>query len=201
MNFCISKLGLLWFGCWLLVSVSPVQGFQVVIDAGHGGHDPGAASGNVYEKHLALDVARRLERYLRKRGVRTKMSRPDNNFISLDGRVAIANRLSDAVFVSIHFNSAENRDAQGIETFFFTPQSELLAHLVHENMIHKTGLTNRGVKLRGFRVIKRTRVPSILVEGGFLSNRSERKVCTSRRHRQRLAEAIGFALIRYRSVR
>lgn len=129
------------------------------------------------------------------------LSRPNNRFISLDRRVAIANGKRDAIFVSIHFNSAANREARGIETFFYTPRSELLAHLVHENVIHKNRLPNRGVKLRGFRVIKKTRAPSILVEGGFLSNQRECKDCLSRRHRQRLAEAIGYALLRYRKVR
>lgn len=189
-----------YLGAFWLCSLLPVQAFQFVIDAGHGGHDSGARSGNVHEKHLALDVARRLEHYLRKLGAAVTLTRSSNAYLSLDRRVAVGNRYGDAVFVSIHFNSASNRKATGIETFFHTPQSELLAHLVHENVIHKTGIGNRGVKRRGFRVIARSRNPSILVEGGFLSNRKEKRRCLTRRHRQKLAEAIGYALVRYRKI-
>ena len=174
--------------------------FRVVIDAGHGGHDGGAQSGSVLEKHLALDVSRRLARYLNRRGIKTTLTRGPN-FVSLGGRVAIANRYSDAVFVSIHFNSASNRGATGIETFYYTPQSELLAHLVQANMIHKTRRVNRGVKYRGFKVIRSKRVPSILVEGGFLSNTRECKRCVDKVHRQKLAEAIGHGIVRFRKVR
>lgn len=178
-----------------------VSAFRVVIDAGHGGHDPGAQSGKVIEKFLAHDVARRLERYLRKRNVATTMTRPTNAFISLDKRVSISNSKRDAIFVSIHFNSAQNKQAQGIETFFYTAKSELLAHLVHENLIHKPRTENRGVKHRGFRVIKSARHPAILVEGGFLSNRKECRLSASKAHRQKVAEAIGWAILRYRKVR
>ena len=112
-----------------------------------------------------------------------------DKFVSLNGRVAVGNRYRDAVFVSIHFNSASNRGATGIETFYYTPQSELLAYLVHANVIHKTRTVDRGVKHRGFRVIRNSRNPSILVEGGFLSNRGECRRCISRTHRQKLAES------------
>ena len=189
-------IGLLW-----LALLGQASAFRVVIDAGHGGHDRGAQSGYVYEKHLALDVARRLEAYLKKRGISSTLTRRSDTFVTLNGRVAVGNRYSDAVFVSIHFNSASNRGATGIETFYYTPQSELLAHLVHTNVIHKTRTVDRGVKHRGFRVIRASRNPSILVEGGFLSNGRECRTCISRVHRQKLAESIGHALVRYRKAR
>ena len=192
---------------WLLLSfvlgglvVGEAIAFRVVIDAGHGGHDSGAQNGAVLEKHLALDVSRRLGRYLNRRGIKTTYTR-GTGFVSLNKRVAIANRYSDAIFVSIHFNSASNRGATGIETFYYTPQSELLAHLVQANMIHKTRRVDRGVKHRGFRVIRGPRGPSILVEGGFLSNSRECRRCIDKVHRQKLAEAIGHAIIRFRKVR
>ena len=176
--------------------------FRVVIDAGHGGYDRGAQEGSVYEKHLALDVARRLDRYLKKRGVSTTFTRSRDKFISLDRRVAIGNRYRrNTVFVSIHFNSAQRRGAAGIETFYYTPRSAFLAGIVQYNMIQKLGATNRGVKHRGFRVIKSARNPAILVEGGFLTNSRERRRCLSPSYRQKLAESIGYALIRYNKLR
>lgn len=192
---------LLWWSLLSLILLGDAAAFRVVIDPGHGGHDRGAQSGLVYEKHLALDVSRRLARYLQKRGIRTILTRDRDEFISLSKRTSIGNRYSDAVFVSIHFNSAANRGATGIETFYYTPQSEALAHMVHHNIIHKTTRVDRGVKHRGFYVVRRTHNPAILVEGGFLSNRWECRRCTSRTHRQKLAEAIGHGLIRYRKTR
>lgn len=174
--------------------------FHVVIDPGHGGHDSGARNGNVLERHLALDVSRRLARYLNKRGIKTSFTRGPE-FVSLSKRVAKGERYRDSVFVSIHFNSASNRSATGIETFYHTPQSELLAHLVQTYVIGKTRRVDRGVKYRGFRVIRNTRSPSILVEGGFLSNNRECRTCKGKVHRQKLAEAIGYGIIRYKKVR
>ena len=192
---------LLMGGLVVALLITTASAFTVVIDAGHGGHDSGATNGLVYEKHLALDVSRRLARYLNKRGVRTTYTRSSNRFVSLSDRVAVANRQRDAVFVSIHFNSAANRGATGIETFYYTPQSELLAHLVQANAISMTGKADRGVKYRGFHVIRNTRCPAVLVEGGFLSNNRECSRCVDKVHRQRLAEAIGNALLRFRQVR
>ncbi|MFT4639526.1 MAG: N-acetylmuramoyl-L-alanine amidase [Verrucomicrobiales bacterium] len=176
--------------------IAEASAYRVVIDAGHG-----AQEGYVYEKHLALEVARRLEAYLKKRGISSVLTRRSDKFVSLNGRAAVGNRYNDAVFVSIHFNSASNRSATGIEAFYFTPQSELLAPIVHTNVIHKTRTRDRGVKHRGFRVIRTSRNPSILVEGGFISNRGERRRCLTSTHRKKLAESIGHALVIYRKER
>ncbi len=185
------------FGCLTL----PLHAFRVIIDAGHGGHDRGAQTSGVYEKHLALDTAFRLKRYLNKRGIRTTMTRSSNRFISLDQRVAIGNRYRDAVFVSIHYNSAYNKAATGIETFYYTSRSGYLAGIVQYNLIHKLRAKNRGVKHRGFRVIRNARNPAILVEGGFLSNSRERRKCLSPTYRQKVAEAVGYALVQYQKRR
>jgi N-acetylmuramoyl-L-alanine amidase len=142
-----------------------------------------------------------LEAYLKKRGISSVLTRRSDKFVSLNGRAAVGNRYNDAVFVSIHFNSASNRSATGIEAFYFTPQSELLAPIVHTNVIHKTRTRDRGVKHRGFRVIRTSRNPSILVEGGFISNRGERRRCLTSTHRKKLAESIGHALVIYRKER
>ncbi|HUF62947.1 MAG TPA: N-acetylmuramoyl-L-alanine amidase [Verrucomicrobiales bacterium] len=169
----------------------------VVIDAGHGAYDHGAVSGGVMEKHLAFDTARRLERFLDKRGVRTVMTRDRDRFIPLSERVRVANRRSKALFVSIHYNSASNRSAQGLETYYYTPQSGLLAAYVHSHILYKVRPQNRGLKRNDFHVIRNCRHPSILVEGGFLSNYTERQKCLDPAYRQKIAEAIGEGILRY----
>lgn len=183
--------------CGILTKASA---FRVVIDAGHGGHDRGAQVGPVYEKHLALDVARRLQRYLVKRGSAVTMTRATDQFVPLNERAEIGNRLGDAIFVSIHFNSSQG-GADGIETFYHTEQSQTLAELVHFNIIHKADGRDRGVKNRGFLVIRKSTNPAILVEGGFITNGEERARCLAPEYRQKLAEAIGFAILRYRKGR
>ncbi len=176
----------------LLVGALPAGGFStVVIDPGHGGHDRGGIPGQrVSEKVLALDVAKRLEKILRGAGYRTVMTRRNDVFISLADRVRIANAQRDAIFVSVHFNSASNRDATGIETYYFSPQGARLASNIQSNLIRACRTDNRGVKRRGFYVIRHARHPAVLVECGFLTNPSEARRCLNSNYRQTLAMQI-----------
>ncbi|MEZ5303566.1 MAG: N-acetylmuramoyl-L-alanine amidase [Verrucomicrobiales bacterium] len=170
---------------------------RVVIDPGHGGFNKGGSYGTVYEKHLALDVARRLEIYLKRNGVQTVMTRTRDNYISLPGRVEIGNRYRDAVFVSIHFNWASNSRASGLETFYCGSAGNELANYIHASTVNHTRASNRGVKFARFHVLRHSSRPACLVECGFLSNSSERRKCLDPGYRQRLAEGIGRGLVYY----
>ena len=177
----------------LCLSASPAWARPtVVIDAGHGGHDRGGVPGDRYpEKVYTLDVARRLQALLANAGYRTVMTRRGDYFVGLDQRCAIANSQSNAIFVSIHFNSAPREGANGIETYYYSRRSGSLAAAVHRSVVRAVGTEDRHVRSRGFYVIRNTRVPAILVECGFLTNRAEgRLIAGSSAHRQRLAEAI-----------
>lgn len=181
-----------------LLAASPAFGFKVVvIDPGHGGHDIGAADSLVYEKHINLDVSRRLERSLKEMGFRVVMTRSDDTFIPLDTRSAIANRHRDAIFVSVHFNSSYKNQVSGIETFYRSSESKALADLVQRELIRSIGTVDRGVKTANFAVLRKTRHPSILVEGGFVSNPRERDAMTDPRYRQIVAESIARSLLAY----
>lgn len=170
----------------------------VIIDPGHGGHDKGGQWGMVYEKHLALDTATRLESELKKRGFRTVMTRRSDYFISLPERVRIASRYSDAIFVSVHYNYTWKQDASGLETYFHSGQSQPLASYVHSGIMSKVRAINRGVKFARFYVIRNTTCPSILVECGFVSNSNERNRMKSAYFRQSLAEGIAEGITRFR---
>jgi N-acetylmuramoyl-L-alanine amidase len=170
----------------------------VVIDPGHGGHDKGGQWGLVYEKHLALDIATRLENEVKKRGFRTVMTRRSDYFISLPERVRIASRYSDAIFVSVHTNYTWRQDASGLETFYYSGQSQPLASYVHSGIMSKVRAVNRGVKTARFYVIRNTTCPSILVECGFVSNPSERERMKQAWFRQALAEGIADGIARFR---
>ena len=169
-----------------------LSGFTtVVIDAGHGGRDRGTMPGlPIAEKALALDLAQRIERLLRASGVHTVMTRRGDRYLSLPERVRIGNSQRDAVFVSVHFNASRNAAAAGIETFYSDPGSRRLAVSIQNNLMRACRTENRGVKRRGFYVLRHARAPAVLVECGFLTNRDEAGRCLDARYRQTLALQI-----------
>ncbi len=169
----------------------------IVIDPGHGGADLGAADSYVYEKHINLDVARRLERSLQEAGFKTIMTRTKDEFIALSERSVIANRARNAIFVSVHFNSSYRTAALGIETFFRSSESEKLANFVQKELIKNTKATDRGVKTANFAVLRNTKHPAVLVEGGFVSNKEERSAMCDPLYRQIVADSIARAVVQY----
>lgn len=174
-------------------------GFKtVVIDAGHGGHDCGAAWGKVYEKHLALDTAARLESHLKRLGYRTVMTRRGDYYLTLPQRAAIANQYKDAIFVSVHFNHTWREGASGLETFYYSGEGQKLAAFVQSRMVNKTKTFDREAKFARFFVLRNSRNPAVLVEGGFVSNDQERERMKSAGFREGLAKGIAEGIERYR---
>lgn len=178
--------------------VSQASAFTtVVIDAGHGGRDFGASDSLVYEKHINLDVARRLEVVLKEAGYRTILIRSKDKFIALSERSKIANRYRNAVFISIHFNSSYKTSALGIETYYRSSKGEKFASLIQKDLIKSVGAVDRGVKTANFSVLRHTRHPAILVEGGFVSNTTERSAMLDPRFRQTVAESIARGVMQF----
>lgn len=201
-QFMHSKRSSLLFGTLaaiLLAGSGQLMAFQtVIIDPGHGGNDLGAADSYVYEKHINLDVSRRLERSLKEAGFKTVMTRSKDEFIALSERSSTANRYRNAIFVSVHFNSSYRVAALGIETFYRTAESEKLAQLVQKELIKNIGATDRGVKTANFAVLRNTKHPAVLVEGGFVSNKDERSAMTDPLYRQVVADSIARGVIAFR---
>ena len=167
----------------------------VVIDAGHGGRDRGGIRGQVVsEKALTLDVARRLNEILRADGIRTVMTRSSDTFVPLPKRVAIANSQRNAIFVSIHFNAASCKGAEGCETYYYRTSAVAIASRVQARLMRVEPGENRGVKCRAYYVLRNTRIPAVLAECGFLTNRSEASLCLKPAHRQKIASAIAKAI-------
>jgi len=120
---------------------------------------------------------------LRANGTRVVLTRDGDYFVGLRQRCDIANAQGNAIFVSVHFNGAPRTAADGVETYYYTSQSASLAAAVHRRLLAATGLEDRHVRRRGFFVIRRTNVPAILVEPGFLSNAADAiargsRICT-----------------------
>ena len=193
----------------ILLSSFSIQSIQaartvVIIDAGHGGKDLGCHPDKFYEKHLTLDTAYRLKALLDMRGVPNIMIRDNDYYLTLAQRVSKANQYSKAIFVSIHYNSASPTSVHGIETFYFggASRSLSLAQNVHSAMLNRVSVKDRKVKSRrGLYVLKHTRHPSILVEGGFLSNKKERSKVLKGEYRQALAEGIAQGICKFLGYR
>jgi N-acetylmuramoyl-L-alanine amidase len=172
----------------------------VVVDAGHGGKDNGAFRPRYGppEKMVALDVAERLNRKLRDSKLKTVMTRSSDVFIPLDDRVAIENSQKNAIFVSIHFNDSRRRVIRGFETYYHSGASFDLANRIQGKLMTIPNSTNRGVHTANFRVLRNASCPAVLVECGYLSNRSEGNQAGDSEYRELLADRIAEAIVEQR---
>jgi N-acetylmuramoyl-L-alanine amidase len=197
MNRQLTSLLAVIAGLFALSSVAFGQSRTIIIDAGHGGFDRGGVPGQrISEKDKTLDVALRLRRLLIGDGYRVIMTRDSDVFIPLPTRVAIANAHPGATFVSIHFNCASRSGANGIETYYYRSDSASLAQSIHRNVLSGAPTENRGIRRRGFYVLRKTAIPSVLVECGFLTNPTEGSLAQSADYRQKLATQIARGIQR-----
>jgi N-acetylmuramoyl-L-alanine amidase len=196
----------------------------VVLDPGHGGYDKGQVSRYGYEKDFALDVARKLRPLLQAKGLRVIMTREGDYFVPLEVRAQIANAARDSTFVSIHFNATnDDPNATGFEIFSFTPrgapstsdsavapsalstqpgsnvdaQSMALSACIYHSLLGHIPEYDRGIKRARFAVLRLTKVPAVLIEGGFLTERGECKLIAQKEWRAKLARAISVGIESY----
>lgn len=171
----------------------------VVVDAGHGGKDAGAVRRHApAEKRIALDVAQRVNQKLRAANFKTVMTRSSDVFVPLDRRVAIGNAQPNSIFVSIHFNDSRRRAIRGVETYYASPYARELARRIQGKLTSLPGTRGRGVMTANFRVVRNAVYPSVLVECGYLSNRSEARRVSGTGYREMVAEKIAEAIIEQR---
>jgi N-acetylmuramoyl-L-alanine amidase len=190
--------GILVILALVLLLVSRTFAAAVIIDAGHGGSDRGTRWYGLSEKTLTLDVAKRVETILKRNGVTTVMTRRTDRAVSLESRAAIANRYRNSLFVSIHFNATRITAISGIETYYRSDRGRRVAYTIQQALMQKVTAKNRGIKRGNYSVLKHTRGTAVLVECGFLSNKTENSRCGSASHRQKLAEAIARGILRAR---
>jgi N-acetylmuramoyl-L-alanine amidase len=214
---------------------------RIVIDPGHGGHDPGAQGKSLNEADLTLDVALRLETLLQREGFDVVLTRRTNVYVPLEERTAIANRENADLFLSIHANASRNEAARGVETYFLSfatsPDAEAvaarensgsaggmhnlpdiikaialnnkldesrdLAGMVQEALVSRLRRSNKdlrslGVKKAPFVVLIGASMPSVLAEISFLTNKQELQLLKTNSYKQRIAEALHAAVMRYR---
>jgi len=145
----------------------------IVLDAGHGGTDPGAVNGSRLEKDDNLNLALAVAQRLRARGQQVIMTRSTDVFVPLVERSAISNRSNADLFVSIHRNAAASPSANGVENFVYIqprPVELQAAQIVLDKIVNAGVQSNRGVKRGNFAVLRNTTAPSMLLEMGFISN-------------------------------
>ncbi len=189
-----------------LVRAAPPQrpGPIVVIDAGHGGNDPGTlGNGTIKEKTVNLAIAQRLERLLIREGVQVIMTRSDDTFVELNERSDISNSAGAAMFVSIHADAADSTAANGFTIFIAEEASSAdraLGGAIADEMA-ALGITNRGVRQRDLRVLRRTSATAVLVETGFLTNNQEARRLAQASYQNLVAEAISFAILEQLALR
>jgi len=176
-------------------------GRTVMIDAGHGGSDPGAPGvlSGVWEASLNLRIANMLAKQLDQLGYSVLFTRTSDRFTSLGTRTDYANSVLPYVFVSVHCNSIEQPDFTGIMTFHYatSPAGAQLAALVHEEVLAATGATDKGVRTADFFVLRETVMPSVLVECGFLTNEDECRKLADSTYDQLVAAGIARGIDRY----
>ena len=221
-----------------------LQVSRIVIDAGHGGRDPGAHANGLRESEIVLDIARRVaQRLAAEPGVEVVMTRNDDTFVPLRERTALANEVGADLFLSIHANASRNVRAHGVETYYldFAPNPEaeriaarenqaaggkmkdlegLLEAIAANSKLHESrdfagevqrALVNAlravngevrdlGVKQAPFFVLIGARMPSVLAEVSFLTNRREADLLATGAYRDRIAEALVQGVLRYREV-
>lgn len=180
----------------------------IVIDAGHGGEDFGTHSKKrprYQEKSLNLTTALLVRNYLKQLGYETVMTRSKDVFVTVNKRADFANSYGARLFVSVHYNSAPSEEAQGIEVYYYkldedkqrVKESHQLAKEVIGKVIDQTHAKSRGVKHGNFAVIRETKMPSILIEAGFMTNESEMEKIKDPTYLKQLAWGIAQGIDAY----
>lgn len=175
----------------------------IVIDAGHGGSDPGAESIlKRWEKEFTLSVALKMQALLEKDGkVKVVMTRTGDTYPSLAERPQLANSLKADLFISIHANKATAPSATGSETYYYHDNSLALAKIINTHLVAATKIRDRGVKKEAFKVIKDTTMPAVLVEAGFLSNTSDAKMLYDDASQNRISAELVAGMYEFLKVK
>lgn len=197
----------------------------IMLDAGHGGRDPGNMEKRTQEKRLALSLTEDLARLLKQSGYRILLTRSSDRFVDLSERAAAANKAQADLFVSLHFNSAASREVSGIEIYSLTPQGTassndgtlrgentvyagnneneknlFLAWHIQKSVQRNLSVEDRGLKRARFEVLRNVKMPAVLIEAGFMSNPAEGRKISDSKYRRQMALAIAEGIRSYQKA-
>jgi len=198
----------------------PLGGVKIVLDAGHGGIDGGASKGDIIEKDITLEITKHVEKELKRLGAQVILTRstdddviaerkPGVEYSSLRERKkediflrqAIVDEEEPDLFISIHANAIPNSKWRGAQVFFHKTghaESPQLAKAIQEALKVELENTDReALAIERNYLLKKSKVPTALVETGFISNEEESKLLTDKRYQKRVAKAIASGIENY----
>lgn len=189
----------IWTGLTIICNRN--EHFIIVLDAGHGGGDPGATVGETYEKDINLAITLLVQEQLKtQENIEVKLTRTDDVFLSLSDRATYANEMKADLFVSIHANALENNeDYSGIFSFYHPDKrsSKKPAKIIQEFVSNETGAKNRGVRSEDYAVLRETKMPAVLVETGFMTCPEELALLMDSNYQKQLAKGISQGILEY----
>ena len=172
----------------------------VVIDAGHGGADPGAVGiSGLQEKGIVLEISRQVASRLEQQGIQAVLTRRDDRELDLDPRIQIAEQVNADLFISIHANAINlsRPDVNGLESYYTTDVGRRLAQTIHTTILQRLGMPDRGIRESRFYILRHTTMPAVLIETGFLTGAQDARNLADPAWRSRMAEAIAQGILQY----
>jgi N-acetylmuramoyl-L-alanine amidase len=175
----------------------------VVLDAGHGAKDSGAVGvTGKYEKNFNLAIVLKTAELLKKESnIDVVLTRSNDTFLELKDRAALANNLKADIFISVHANSSGSSAASGTETYYQREASKALANVMHKYLVQATGLSDRGVRYGNFHVIRETKMPAVLLEVGYLSNKKDEALLFTDALQNKVAASIVSGIKEYLGIK
>lgn len=192
----------LW-GIWSIIPQSD-DVICIVLDAGHGGHDPGAVSGDIYEKDLNLAIMLSVQKHLNellhdRKDIIVLATRTEDEYLTLSQRADFANQKHADLFVSIHANALENNTSyDGIITFFHPGKlyDQRIAKEIQAAVVTKTGGTDRGVRMENYAVLRETKMSAVLIETGFMTCPEELELLKCPDYQEKIALGIATGIMK-----
>ncbi|MDY2629214.1 MAG: N-acetylmuramoyl-L-alanine amidase [Lachnospiraceae bacterium] len=190
----------------LLKQYQPLKNATVILDPGHGGNDPGMVLEDLYEKDVNLQLCEKIRNFLTDWGCTVLTTRDDDTYVSLEDRVQMTKDHKADLFISIHLNALDHDTTlSGIETYYNTSSSsdsKLLAEAVQAALINETGANDRAARGdSNLYVVRMPRIPSCLVEAGYLTSDTERPLLLSDDYQEKLAEGIAKGILQFTSLK
>lgn len=185
-----SILSVILAGIFISTStISNAQGYKVFIDPGHGGRDNGSSHNGYLEDQLNLQIAKKVEAKLKEEGISVEMSRDTDKYVSLSDRNIKANNSGADLFISIHQNAGFTSDASGIETYYLN-DNDILAKNLQDSLVDYTNARDRGIKTKNLQVLRDSKIPAVLLECGFISNKTEGYRLSTKDYQEKIADGI-----------
>lgn len=180
------------------IPVTSLAEATIVIDAGHGGHDPGAVNNHLVEKELTMKTARMLADKLKAFGTNVILTRDEDVAVSLNDRVYMGHSINADAFISIHYDAIETANSvSGTTTYYFSENEKELAEKINDQLHLNGPLNNNGVRKGNYFVLRENHQPSILLELGYINSTQDQRHIQTNHYRSIVTDSIIKGLVEY----